>query len=222
MSKAGWKKLEQHEGEDGTVCVIRMEASSGRFKATVGPDHHEAFKFEDSDLVKVRTEAKKYLEQCRLSEWTPVIFIKRPDEAEEKDHYGSWESPDLGTINFDYDRYYRAARQDGQLAWKAFEVVNPARNKFRELNQVKNLDKVNGKPGETVGEPQEHDNERYVSVPYTKERWSALRMITRRIQEINAKIREQLDQKRAEGFLDSVARNGMPLLAGPKERKAKG
>lgn len=39
MSKAGWKKLEQHEGEDGTVCVIRMEASSGRFKATVGPDH---------------------------------------------------------------------------------------------------------------------------------------------------------------------------------------
>lgn len=172
--------------------------------------------------MKVRTEAKKYLEQCRLSEWTPVIFIKRPDEAEEKDHYGSWESPDLGTINFDYDRYYRAARQDGQLAWKAFEVVNPARNKFRELNQVKNLDKVNGKPGETVGEPQEHDNERYVSVPYTKERWSALRMITRRIQEINAKIREQLDQKRAEGFLDSVARNGMPLLAGPKERKAKG
>jgi len=218
MPKAGWRKLEQHEGEDGTIAVIHMEASSGRFRASAGPEHGATFHYESKDLVDVRTKTKEHLQNCVLTSWEPILFIKRPEKIEPRERYSSWSSPSLGRVELDYERYFRSTRPGGQVIWKEFEIIKPALNRFDEPDEHKNLDKTDGKPGKAINEPREACNgDDYARVPYTPERWLAMRSLSQRLEEINDKIREKLQDKNVESFLASVD-IGTNLLPAPKPK----
>lgn len=235
--ESGWRKVDELVSRDGTKCHIRVSTATGQFWALVerkreGYGYPEkVFDEKGSDINEVREKAKKFLEDSINLNWEPVILITRPEEPGNRRR---WSGHSEDSIHLEYERFFRATTKEGPTLWRDFKpIVEEAEpKKPRGLTQYEWNQRLEGtseemKENATKGEPGDYCKEPYratasgsedgVLLPYTPEKWSALRGITFAIRQVKAKLRENLELSRAPGFLDAVAARGAAaLLPAPK------
>lgn len=235
--ESGWRKVDELVGRDGTKCHIRVSTATGQFWALVerkreGYGYPEkVFDEKGSDINELREKAKKFLDAALKLDWQPVIIVTRPDEPGQRRR---WSGHSDDTLYLEYERYFRAETKGGPTLWRDFKpVVEEAEPKkprgltLYEWNQRRQGIDDEMKENATKGEPGDYCKEPYhatasgaddgVVMPYTAEKWSALRRITFAIREIKGRIRKELAPETAAQFLESVAaRGGAALLPAPK------
>lgn len=204
-STRGWRKFDEIPWEDGAKYVIRCSTETGEFMVEIPDptsDYRSLAKFVDKDLNKVKEEAVAWLKDNSTLSWEAVIIIKGGEKNPLGRMYVSEDS-----LSLKYDRYYRAKRKDGSYLWKEYA-------KDKHQNSADD-DDVKGMPGRAMREPSIHER---VVLPYTPERWSALRMISLIITQINERINALIDQGKFDDMLTTIAQRGAALLLpGPKE-----
>lgn len=220
MSDRGWRKFDELKGEDGTKCLIRVNHESGEFRATVRPQGEQdtsysrpVFDFRAKTLEEVKEAAQKYLADTLKLEWRPMIVIFEPSKR------GRWETekgPDENHVSLRYERYFVAIRVDGSRIWKDWKAVYSEEDKKRAVDRMETL----------VGEPgyaTDRENYAYTQlIDYTPARWSALRLMSHAIRELNRKLDHEFLGKDLNGFLEAVAERGnMMFLPGPTPKKEK-
>lgn len=204
-STRGWRKFDEIPWEDGTKHVIKCSTETGEFMIEIedpGGGWQSLAKFKDKDLNKVKEEAIAWLKDNSTLSWEAIIIIKGGEKNPLGRMYVSEES-----LSLRYDRYFRAKRRDGSYLWKEYA-------KDKHQNSADD-DDVTGMPGRSLREPNTHER---VVLPYTPERWSALRMISLIITQINERINALIDQGKFDDMLSTIAQRGASLLLpGPKE-----
>jgi hypothetical protein len=201
-STRGWRKFDEISCEDGAKVPIRCNTETGEFMAEIpNPEYpsQSLAKFSGKDLNKVKAEAVAWLKDNATLQWEAIIVVNGASRWK-----GVRESSD-NSLNLHYRRAYRAKRRDGSFLWKEFSL---------DGENESDDDEVKGKPGRTTSGP--GIGEDSVVLPYTSERWSALRMISLLIKHINERLHALLDQGKLDDLLLSIAQRGaMALLPAP-------
>jgi hypothetical protein len=203
-STRGWRKFDEIPWEDGTKHIIRCSTETGEFMVEIeDPDGgwQSLAKFQDKDLNTVKEQTVAWLKDNSTLSWEAIIVVK----GGEKNLGRMFSSED--SLSLKYDRYFRAKRKDGSYLWKEY-----AKDKYKNSADK---DDVTGMPGRPMREPPFHER---VVLPYTAERWSALRMISLIIKQMNERINALIDQGKFDDMLLTIAQRGAALLlSGPKE-----
>jgi len=215
-SERGYKKIDEIVWEDGTKYPITVSKDSGEFRVQI-PDPSSEYRnlasFTGKDLQEVRDEATAWLKDNATLDWEAVIIIRGAEKIGGRRHAEEYK------INLDYKRYYRGKRKNGSYLWKEF-----SRGGDKHLNEA-DKDEVKGQPGRPCGEPYgvvaalvDPEGSDTLVLPYSAERWSALRTISLLIKQLNERINALLDQGKLDDMLLSIAQRGaQALLPAPKE-----
>jgi len=210
----GYKKIDEIVWEDGTKYPITVHKETGEFRVVI-PDPASEYRnlasFTGKDLQDIRDQATAWLKDNSTLDWEPVIIIRGAERIGGRRHAEEYK------INLDYKRFFRAKRKNSSYLWKEFAGD-------KHLNEA-GKDEVEGQPGRPCGEPygfvaalvNPEDNDCLV-LPYTAERWSALRTISLLIRNLNERVNALLDQGKLDDMLLSIAQRGaQALLPAPKE-----
>jgi len=218
----GYKKIDEIVWEDGTKYTIAVNKENGEFRVEI-PDHESDYRtlavFRGNDLQQVRDETLAWLRDNAVLDWEAVIIIRGSESI------GGYRHASEETINLNYKRYYRAKRKDGTYLWKEFAKAGDTHLNTAESDEVK------GQPGRPCGQPFGFVSEVVAAVeprrakdslllPYTPERWSALRTISLLIKSLNERVNALLDQGKLDEMLLSIAQRGaQALLPAPKGKE---
>lgn len=207
MPRRGVVKVDALESKDaGFKAPIHLNKGTGEFSIEMDKDK----KIVTKDLEELKTEAAKWLEENRALKWRPVIVI-RP----EGDRYSAREASEE-EIDFSYERYFQSKRPDGSRVWKHFQNEPGAEiPEGKEMGWNDVADK--GVAGCSTSEPYIANRKDSIIMPYTPERWMALRTISHMIRKLNERISKEL-KGGAQKFLAHIAKLGTTsLLPAPKE-----
>lgn len=214
-TERGYKKIDEIVWEDGTKYPITVSKETGEFRVQI-PDPESEYRnlasFSGKDLQEIRDQAIAWLKDNQELDWEAVIIIRGAEKI------GGIRHAEEYKINLDYKRYYRAKRKNGAYLWKEFAGD-------KHLNEA-DKEEVKGQPGRPCSEPYGFiaaisDPEKYgsdcLALPYSPERWSALRTISLLIKQLNERINALLDQGKLDDMLLSIAQRGaQALLPAPK------
>lgn len=212
----GYKKFDEIVWEDGAKYPILVNKETGEFRVQF-PDPTSEYRnlasFSGKDLQEVRDQAIAWLKDNQELDWEGVIIIRGADKV------GGYRHASEESVNLSYKRYFRAKRKNNSYLWKEFAKAgdNPHHNEADK-------DDVEGQPGKPCGEPYgvlssavDPKNSDTLVLPYSPERWSALRTISLLIKNLNERINTLLDQGKLDDMLLSIAQRGaQALLPGPK------
>lgn len=211
-SEKGWKKFDTLSWEDGTEYPIRCSTETGEFMVKI-PDPDSEWRnlasFQDKDLAKVKEEALAWLKDNAMLAWEAIIVIRGANKV------GGYRHASEESVNLEYKRYYRGKRKDGSLLWKEFAKAGD-----KHLN-LADKDDVEGQPGKPCHMPFGisliQSEEGALVLPYSAERWSALRTISVLVRNLNERINALLDNGKMDDMLMSIAQRGaQALLPAPK------
>jgi len=206
----GWRKIDEIEGPNREKIEIRCNLASGVFMAEIpdpnNPRRSSLEKFEGKNLEKVKADAIGWLKGNEKVVWEAIIILRGATKWR-----GVRDASD-SSLDLHYGRFFRAKRPDGDYLWKDF--------KEKDNGKKDSDDEVEGVPGE-LNKFAPHTGEDSLVLPYTPERWSALRMISLLIKQLNERINALFDQGGLDNMLTTIADRGARalLLPAPKERE---
>lgn len=206
-SHDGYVLVEKIKGYDGNQYKIMLDKQTGKFHARDLPAGEW---LSDASLPKLREQALSYIRKVSLAKFEPVIVVER-DRYSHGDH----------TLSLSYERYFVADIGESDQVWKAFTPKGYEGTVVIGDDGGKQDDTLEGSPG-----PASHRSDPSkdaIVLPYTPERWAALRSITKGVQELNRRLLALIENKtELDKMLGRVAKGGMPLLLGgqrpPKEK----
>jgi hypothetical protein len=202
-SRGGFK-FDELDCPDGSKLPIKLNREGGEFFIEI--EGEDSFRGKDLEDVKRRTLA--WLNENRALKWKPMISIEF-DERSAGFRSGH-------KINLEYHRAFVATDSKGKTIVSYFDEITPPGD-----NETERADLLEGNPGRRDSDWRYRPDEGRVVLDYTPERWSALRLITRAIEDIEAKLRVFLAPKKAEETLGAIAAAGVAkLLGGPTAKKA--
>lgn len=181
MSERGVRKLEEVSNEGG-YGKITIDTHTGVFKGIVvkpGRLESEIWSCEGKDLQEVRSELREYLLGVADVKWEPVILIGRP-EAEDEHHI--WRRVEH-KITLEYSRAFTGKTKSGKVVWKDLK---------RDDRTEEALNCTEIELGNLDTPPYRSES---IIIPYTPSDWSALRLLSLMIKELNAKLNSFLKNK---------------------------
>lgn len=192
MSKG--RKIGEYRIE-GRTAVLRWDAFKLLFTMEVG-----GRTFEGETPKELKLQAEAFVKGHDRLEWRPIIAVES--------------SPYASTLEMRYHRYFQADGADGKLhrRWRVPGVVGSDHSQMR----TDTADILEGEPGDVDHGPGKTER----ILPYTPERWKALRELDKAIHAALESARERLEKILSEGdldaFLANVGRRGpQAILFGP-------
>lgn len=194
MSKG--RKIEEY-GIEGRTAVLRFDAHTLVFTLEV-----EGRTFEGETPKELKLQAQAFLRGHDKLEWRPVIAVET--------------SPYASTLELRYHRYFEADNGEKKLyrRWRVPGVVGSDGSAFH----TDTADMTEGQPGDVDHGPRLKER----MLPYTPERWKALRDLEKAIQAALEAARAKLEKILSEGdldaFLENAGRRGpQTILFGPEK-----
>lgn len=205
--KSGGKKFDSFTWEDGTKHTIRFhkdaEGDEGDLKFSVGVSGTEII--QDNDIEKLKKRALEFLSKHASLVFEPIILIDHDRDPfyHRKEH----------EVSLRYERCFMSQKVDGENIFRRFQTVGD----IPEEEGAKWSDVLDGKEG--------NETTMYIDdkllLPYTKERWKALRTISKMIVALNGRIGELvMDKDKVDLFLSSILERGTKALL-PSNEKSK-
>lgn len=204
MRQHGIRKIETIVAEDGSKHDIKLHMETGTFSIAIHEEgnYQSAVRF-DGTLEEVRSKAKAWLKDNTNLKFEPMLWIKSGED-------NSWQKASDSHIDLEYKRYFKAVRPDGSTLWKEFRPV------YTEGGRE---DAVNGEPGNPTRGP--WTDKTAILLPYTPERWSALRMIGLMVRQLNERMAKLVKDGKFDDALKNIASQGMLALMGPETVRLK-
>lgn len=212
MARAGIRKIDEIVGPDGSRHPIQCNLGTGVFIVKILDGNKTVLqRFDGKDLEKVRADATEWIRGNVALEWLPILVISS--------ERGCWNNSDNyegseGSIDLDYERYFRAIRKDGGVVYKEFAKPLDPKDPTHHLVHARkdDMDCVPGKEVRCLW------GDESKVLEYTQERWSALRMISVMIRSLNERIHGLIEGGTFDAFLLTLVKKGAGmLLEGPKE-----
>lgn len=176
MKRCDWFEF----GPTNERFPIRVDTHSGEFQIALG-ENYDNKTFDGKDLKQLRSDAWAYLRDVTAGKWEPFVIVEHNSSGIQTDHQ----------IYFEYRRVFRLKKADGTLLWKTW--VGP--DKGHE-----------GTPGNSCYGPDVEDEYKYVKcIPYSKEVWNGLLVITKAIEALDKKIKAMVAGADLEAKLKSIA-----------------
>lgn len=183
---------------DGSVYKIVLDSEDGDFSIYL-EGYNKVIKAKTLD--EVRQEARKWMELNSGVEFLPVIVIEAGscfsnDKVDAREH----------NLQFKYERAFSATRKDGVKVWRHWDYVDDIPDE-KDANWN---DSLEGRPGHVESRSLD---ETEIEIPYTKEKWLALRQLTKMIRAISIKLIEIREGGTMEKFLLDIFKKGVaPML----------
>lgn len=185
---------------------VTLDIGSGEFRINLtGHDHIVT----GETLEKVKADAKEWLNANADLEMKPMIVIRMSDPvvAHARDNEQA--------LMLHYDRCFMGIRKDKQKIWKKWHNTGSIPEDGDSW-----LDCLEGKASSQSESLWDEANSKIV--PYTNEKWLALRKISKMIRVMNTRLEEIVGSKNLEGFLLDIYKKEMPIgLPAPKAKAEK-
>lgn len=183
---------------------VTLNISSGEFCINLkGHDHT----VKAETLEKVKADAKEWLRGNANLEMKPVILVRMGDPVL------SYARDNEKSLMLNYDRCFVGVRHDKKKIWKKWENTGEIPEDGDSWD-----DCVEGKPSSQAEFP--WNEERSKILPYTVEKWVALRKISKLIKAMNTRLDEIVESKNLEGFLMDIYKKEIPIgLPAPKKNE---
>jgi hypothetical protein len=186
---------------------VTLDTDSGEFRINLTNHDHIV---KGTTLEGVKTEAKDWLKGNAELEMKPVIVV-RMSSARVSNASGNEEE-----LMLKYERYFLGIRKDKVKVWKAWQDTG----EIPEGDGNTWSDCLEGKPSNQSDSPWDEDSSKII--PYTVEKWKALRKISKLIRAMNIRLEEIVGSKELEGFLLDVYKKEMVFgLPAPKNGHVK-
>lgn len=185
---------------------VVLDVSSGEFRIELtGHDHL----IKADTLEKVRADALAWLRGNANLDMKPVIVVQISDPI--LSHAGDNEE----SLMLSYERCFLGIRKDKEKIWKKWQNTGEIPEDGDSW-----LDCVEGKPS-TTSEYISNESTSKI-LPYTVEKWKALRKISKLIRTMNTRLVELFEGKDFEGFLLDLYKRDMVFgLPAPKAKAEK-
>jgi len=153
---------------DGHEAVLRMNTRTHEF--TLHVEGHEFKGYNPSELIQ---QATVVVSGHAKLDWQPFILVKT----------------EAYNFEMEYERGYRA--KDGKKEiWRRWHVKGGNEWTSRHRNSEGTLEMLEGKPGDVRPGP----NLEWRQVPYTPERWKAIRTLDQSVQALIEQAKERLEK----------------------------
>lgn len=200
----GYVLVENIKGYDGKEYKILLDKETGKFHVRDLPAEEW---FSDTNLPKLREKALAYIRKVSLAKFEPVIVVER-DRYSQSEH----------SLSLSYERYFVTGLGTSGSIWKAFTPAGYECTVVMGDDGGKRDDTLEGSAGHAS-----HRNDPSkgaVVLPYTPERWTALRSITKAMQELNRRLLALIEDKgELDRMLGRVAVGGFSMLLGHKKEE---
>lgn len=198
----GYVLIENVKGYDGKEYKILLDKETGKFHARDLPAGEW---FSDTNLPKLKAKVLAYIRKVCLAKFEPVIVVER-DRYNQSEH----------SLSLSYERYFVTGLGTKDSIWKAFTPTGYECTVVIGDDGGKRDDTLEGSAG-----PASHRSDPSkdaVVLPYTNERWAALRSITKAMQELNRRLLALIEDKgELDRMLGRVAEGGFSMLLGHKK-----
>lgn len=181
----GWRKIDSIAW-DGKEYPLYLNVNTGISKAGITKPTGEIVKEFVGPIPEVRKELLNYLKNAQNLDWKPVILVG----LEKYSSYGT-------EIPFQVSVYFRAERGDKKTAWRS------ANFKANHEGVVKEI---------VMGDRDYDDAPRFhAEIPYTPERFEALRQIKAFAQKFGRFVYRRFWGKDSDpkGFTDRLVKGGI-------------
>lgn len=176
----GKKKVDKVEFRDGTVVDIRLDKSKSTFLAEMPDDMTTLV---ETDLNELKRKVREWFEDLLKNDFEPVIVLQGTN----------WMNS--GTVNFSFERYFRASRSatEGKrprVMWRNWvgKAEDPEGITFGRYTPQERHEVELGKPGRFVYDPS--GGSPAVVIPYTANRWQKLL----KLEEILERLKTEIDK----------------------------
>lgn len=181
---------------------VTLDTDTGEFRIILTGHDHIARGY---TLEKVKADAIDWLKGNANLGMKPVIVIRMSEQRVAHAHDNEHE------LMLRYERYFLGIRKDKVKVWKAWEDTG----EIPEGDGNGWLDCLEGKASNQSDSP--FDEDRSKIIPYTPEKWKALRKISKLIRALNIRLDEIVRSRNLEGFLIDIYKKEMVFgLPAPK------
>lgn len=182
---------------------VTLDIGSGEFQINlIGHDHI----VKGDTLEKVKADAREWLRGNAGLEMKPVIVIRMSDpvvsHARDNEH----------ALMLNYERCFLGIRKDKEKIWKKWQDTGSIPEGEHSW-----LDCLEGKASSQSACLWDESQSKII--PYTVEKWQALRKISKLIRAMNTRLEEIVNSKNLEGFLLDIYKKEMIFaLPAPKTK----